>query len=202
MKKLIIASLLSATAFGATTTANPFKLSFYLMEKDAEVTAILKQSCRYEKFVFSDSSEYEARWQEFPLQIKTTKVSGGKEVEISLKSQKTMSVTGIFKPTKGCYSNVEVSISSTKYSIGWANRFDKAISFELRTKQFYKEDNSELNLSPLLDKLENKELSFYMKKFSSQVNTFLYFDGERDWDVFAVTAAKDPKTNLPYPLKK
>jgi hypothetical protein len=200
--RLLLTLLFSVSALGATTTAGPFKLNFFLQEKDAKVTAVLTQSCRYEKFVFSDSSEYNTEWKDFPLRVKESKRSSGRDITISLDSKKEMSVNGMFKPNKGCSSNIEVTISSTKYSIGWANRFDKAISFELRTKNYYKPDYTSLNISLLREKLENKELSFFMKHFSNQTNTFLYFDGERDWDVFATTAARDSETGMPYLLKR
>lgn len=201
MKKLLVI-LFSLPTLAATTTAKPFKLNFFLNSKNVEVVAKLKQSCRYEKIVWSDSSQYEAEWKEIPLKVETVAAAGMTEVTVSLNSTKSMSVTGIFKPTKGCYSNVEISFVDTKYSIGWANRFDKAIQFDLRTKQFYKEDNSYLNVSVLREKLEGKELKFEYKDVKSQYNIFLYFDGERDWDVFAVTAARNPKTGKPFRLKK
>ncbi len=197
---------LVATSTGlraAETVAYPFKLEFYTSESALSVAAELKQSCRYEKIVWSDSAEFETKWQETPLEVKKTKLAHGRtRVSVSLESEVRMEIGGIFRPSKGCYSNVEIIVSDTRYAIGWAGNRKKAISFELATKDFYKEQST-LDLTKLENLLSDRELDFHYRAVGgNQVNVFLYIDGERTWEVFPTTALKNPVTNRPYPLEK
>ncbi|OIQ20925.1 MAG: hypothetical protein BM556_02990 [Bacteriovorax sp. MedPE-SWde] len=200
--KMIILLVASIQVMGATTVARPFSFSFYVDQENMQIEATLHQSCRYEKMVWSDSSQYYSDYKDIPLSVVSKKKAGMTEVTVSLDRTHKMKIEGFFKPTKGCYSNISLKVSDTKYSIGWANRFDKAIAMEVRTKQFYKKDDSQIDISLVRDTFENKVLTFFYKESVRQFNVFLYFDGERNWDVFSQSAAKNIKTGLPYLLKK
>lgn len=207
MRELFWACLvLMATSTGlkaAETIATPFKFEFYATNAFYDVSGVLKQSCRYEKIVFSDSAEFEAEWKETPLLVKKTELASGlTKVSVSLTQEKRMRVDGIFRPSKGCYSNIEVTISDTRYAIGWGARWTSPVSFTLRTDSYYKPESS-LDISKVEDVIGERELNFFYKTTqANQVNVFLYIDGERTWDVFPINTLKNPETGLPYPLKK
>ncbi|MDD0851757.1 hypothetical protein HBN50_01565 [Halobacteriovorax sp. GB3] len=197
-----ILTLLSFSAFAASTTVRPFEIEF-VVQKDLDVQGSVKMSCRYEKIVFSDSSEYEATYEDHSLNVSTEPLdSQFKKVTLSLEQTKSMEVTGIFKPTKGCYSNLKLEFKSSLYAIGWANQFHRAIQFDLGTDYFYQEGDRSFDLSDFSNQYEMKEFSFFYKAVgNSQVNVFLYVDGKRDHEIFSKSAAIDPKTKMPYRLQ-
>ncbi len=207
MKELFWACLVllatSTSLKAAETIASPFKIEFYTTESATQVLAKLKQSCRYEKIVWSDSSEYEAKWKETPLKVTYSKFQDLTKVKIELQKEVRMNVDGIFRPSKGCYSNIEVTLADTRFARGWGGQMNKVISFDLKTDAFYKKDESYLDVSKVEDVLSDNEVSFFYRAVgTNQVNVFLYINGERSWAVFPTNALRNPATNLPYPVQK
>lgn len=200
MKNLILICTLfviSLTAQAESITANPFSFELFTTQAHLDVKAELTLQCRYEKWVISDSSQYEYVFNYIPLERKVTKEGDRYHVVFSLKQTKKTEVTGAFKPTKECSGRVDITFEDKKYSIGWANRFDKPISFLYLGKYRFERGDTKLNLSQLRADIEQKIFELRYQAYSSQVNVSLYADEVK---MEGKGVAKDDATNMPYPL--
>lgn len=205
LKNSILAIFLfsSFSTFAAQTVAKPFKFEFYAPTNKLNFQAELQQSCRYEKIVWGDSSEYNTEFKNYRLPIKSKKLGNGlTRFSVELDKRKTLSVDGIFKPTKGCMSNLELKILDANYAVGWAGKMSTPITFKLTTNDFYRGGDTVLDISDILTKVEDRELSYQYKDVGgNQFNIALLIDGSKLSNLFIKTAAKNKKTGMPYRLK-
>ncbi|WP_127714354.1 hypothetical protein [Halobacteriovorax sp. HLS] len=202
---LILVFILSIATQAASVTVEKFDLDFYLDETKYEIDFSLEMACRYEKFVISDSSEYEYITREVPLTIKKKKITNTETlVTISNKNKAFLKLDGIFRSNKQCQTYLNFFIKSKIYSIGWANQYHRPIRlgvFEHSRLEAYKV----FDIDALKDIFEDKKVSFNYKESSVQFNVRLAFDGVSTTGTstyLSTSVAKDPKTSRPYKLKK
>lgn len=207
MKKLILlfGLLLSQSIFAASVTVEKFNLEFLLDTSEYELDFELTMACRYEKFVFSDSSQYSYTYKTVPLKITKKKLSSDTSlIRVSNPRDQKLVLNGMFKSGKQCQTYMNFFFKSKKYATGWANRLDRPIRlgvFEHSRLEEYKT----FDIDSLRDTFENKKVSFFFKPVSSQVNVRLAFDDlpTRGMSTYLSTStAKDKKTNMPFRLKK
>mgnify|MGYP000114940896 CR=1 FL=1 len=204
MTKITIALLvfLTTNVFAATTTVNPFTLEFYTPESKHNIEVSLTQSCRYEKIVWGDSAEYYTQYKDVPLKVKNTNLGNGLiKHQYKLTKKQVMKITGMFKPTKECKTELEVKILDSQYSIGWANQYSKPISFLFYDFQSYRPGDSTFNISGIADRVEDKVFSFDYRAVGSQVNTTLLADGVKVSNLMIVSVALNKKTQMPFRLR-
>lgn len=198
-----LAFLLSYQAFCATTTARPFSLNFYTPKGQIDVSAKLRQTCRYEKFVIGDSAEYHSESKNYDLTPVIDEQAGSTLIQISLEQAKTMELTGLFKPNKECMSELMIELRDSRYAIGWANQMKRPISFKLRTAPYAFERDSQLDMTEISTLLNNQLVEFdYHSVPGLQVNIWTLIDGKRVGSISPISAAIDPKTQMPFPLQK
>jgi hypothetical protein len=207
MKKLVLLLCILSThsVLAASVTVEQFNLDFLMDTSEYEVDFELTMACRYEKFVISDSSEYEYTYKKVPLKITKKKLDRNtSRVRVSNTRDQKLVLKGMFKSNKECQTYLEFFFKSKKYSVGWANQFDRPIRlgvFEHSRLAEYKT----FDINALRDTFENKLVSFIYKPVSSQVNVRLGFDNlpSRGMSSYlSMSTAIDKNTNMPYRLKK
>ncbi|WP_372654560.1 hypothetical protein [Halobacteriovorax sp.] len=200
--KVFFLLLLSVNTFAASTTVNPFSIEFYTNKNTINVKAKLTLACRYEKVVWSDSAEYNTEYKDIDLTVSNKDQRNGlTKHTLSLTNKQYLEVTGIFKPTKGCKSEIRFDLNDANYSIGWANQFSRPISFSYWNFKSYSSDDTIFRPTTLRDQIEGKLLSFNYTPVSSQVNVSLLADGERVTEILGTNVALNKETNMPYRLK-
>lgn len=200
--KAICLLLLSVNTFAASTTVNPFNIEFYTNNDTINIKAKLTLTCRYEKMVWGDSAEYYNEYKEIDLKVENRDQRNGlTKHTVSLVRKQYLEVTGIFKPSKGCKSEIKLDLNDANYSIGWANQFSRPISFSFWNFKSYSSEDLVFTPSTLRRQIEDKLFSFKYSPNSSQVNIFLLEDGERVTSVLGTNAAVNKKTNMPFRLK-
>jgi hypothetical protein len=208
MKKYILMALfvLSSTAMAgsASVRVEKFDLEFYMDTSKYELDFELEMACRYEKFVISDSSEYEYIYKDVPLTIKKKRVSSKKSlITVSNKENRELKIGGFFRSNKGCQTYLNFFIKSKKYSIGWANQFNRPIRLGhfVHSRVEYRKT---FDIAALKNIFEDKEVSFNYKPVRSQVNVRLAFDGVSTTGMSSylfTSTAIDSETDMPYVLR-
>ena len=207
MKKLIvfISILFSQSIFSANVTVEKFNLEFLLDTTEYELDFELRMACRYEKFVISDSSQYDYIYKTVPLKITKKKLSSDTSlIRVSNLRDQKLVLKGMFKSNKECQTYLSFFFKSKKYSIGWANRFDKPIRlgvFEHSRLAEYKT----FDIDNLRDIFENKKVSFIFRPVRSHVNIRLGFDDQPTRGMSSylmMSSAIDKTTNMPFRLQK
>lgn len=197
MKYIVILALcFSSTA--ATITADAFKFSVLTNTDEYDISADLTLACRYEKFVISDSSEYEVTFKEVPLKITKSK----NKVTFENQTQVEHEIKGYFKANKGCYAISNFVVKSKKYAVGWANQFDRPISLTIYESSKPMEYAS-FDANKIIDVVANKSVNFIYKAVGNQVNVKMEFGGVvyNSMSTFAnASAYRKTGTNFPYPL--
>ncbi len=198
---IIFCCLASSTLYGASTTARPFELEFTAPLDRMTVIATLIQSCRYERIVWSDSAEYEVSTKNYPLSIHISRINGEELYKISSPVERYHEVRGMFRPTKECKSELKVEFIDKNYAIGWAGQMERPLKFLVTTDQYYEEGDQEFDPSKVVDLISHKVIDFYYLPAASQVNIWLTGNGLKLPNA-PISSAKNPKTNMPYPLKQ
>lgn len=192
--------MLSPAILAESVTAHPFILEFFSPQDKFHVRAQLSLSCRYEKFVISDSSEYVVRTEELVLPVEALDVGEQTHFKVALKEKVLMKLDGVFRSNKGCMSEVRLTVLDKKYAVGWAGQVRRPISFTLTTGQYYQAGDTELDLFQLEEKISHRLLDFlYQPVPQLQVNIWLTADGIK-LPESPTSSAIDPLTNMPYIL--
>lgn len=198
---ILLCCFASSTLYGASTTAAPFEFEFTAPLNRMTVIATLNQSCRYERIVWSDSAEYEVSTKSYPLVITIREFNGEEHYRVSSPVERYHEVRGIFRPTKECKSELTVEFFDKNYAIGWAGQMERPLKFSVATNHYYQEGDQEFDPSKVLDLLEKKVIEFYYVPVASQVNVWLTANGLKLPNA-PISTAKNPKTNMPYPLRQ
>lgn len=189
----------------ATIRVNQFDLDFYLDTTAYEIDFELEMACRYEKFVISDSAQYEYIYKNVPLVIKSKKITSSKSlITVSNKNDEILKMGGLFRSNKGCQTYLHFFFKSKKYSIGWANQFDRPIRLG-HFEHSRVEEHQVFDISKLKNIFEDKEVSFIFRPVRSQVNVRLGLDSVPTTGMstyLSTTTAIDSKTSMPFALKK
>lgn len=209
MKFLISVCLLliSFNASAVQTTARPFSFELYADSNAYSFDVSLRQSCRHEVPVWSDSAEYKTIYNDVVLKQKITKVDGTlSRYRFSLDNTETLSLTGFFKYNKECRSSLRIVVSSKIYAVGWANQFSRPVEFKFLEEMYrYREYDTEFDPSSEknIQLFSDKEVSFdYRPTASNRVNIMIMTDGKKVEGSFSTSAYKNDETNMPYRLKK
>ena len=205
LSKIIFLLFLTLQSFGAEIIARPFSIDF-LMKRDAyELDFKITLACRYEKFVISDSAEYEYIYKELNLQTVFKEENNEyHRVTLSLPNQENLKMTGYFKQNKECQSIITLFLKDKKYTLGYFNDYSRPIRLG-----FYKQTRlaefKDFEVETIKDLLEGVVYGFsYTPRYNS-VYVTLSRDGKPvdRMSTFARTnAAKDPETNMPFEIKK
>ena len=201
----IVALLCTFSIQAASVTVDKFDLEFYLDETKYELDFSLEMACRYEKFVISDSSEYEYFTKKVPLKVTSKKITRNESlITVSNKSRAFLKLDGIFRSNKQCQTYLNFFIKSKIYSIGWADLYHRPIRLGV-FEHSRLEDYKTFDINALKDIFENKKVSFNYKESSRQFNVRLAFDDISTTGMstyLSSSVAKDPKTGKPFKLKK
>lgn len=200
---IILASTLlySKESVAASTTVQPFNVQFYVMGNRFSVKPKVILSCRYEKIPTSDSSEYYTETKAFDLDIKKTPAGENVFYNVSLKDKKYLEVKGVFKPTKECMSELEFEFVDNNYSVGWAGQTKRAISFNLRSDNYFQAGDTTPDFSKVIEQIDLSNLDFLYKSVPGlQVNIWMTSNNKK-LPLSPVSVAIDPETNMPYRLK-
>lgn len=192
-------SVISSGAFAASTTVHPFKIHLYAIESRFHVKPVLTLSCRYEKMVVSDSAEYYVESRDYNLIVESEKADNNLLYSISLKDKKFLDVTGVWKPTKECVSDLRIDFIDKNYSIGWAGQTKRPVVFSIRSQQRYQAGDTTPDFSDVMNMIDFKNLDFYYKPVTSQVNIWMTADGVK-LPLSPISTAIDRETNMPYLL--
>ncbi len=209
-KKILVFGLLaySANTLAVETVAKPFSFEFETTTDEYQFDVSIEQNCRYEIPVWGDSAKYDTRFQSTPLKLTKKKLRDGKvQYKYSLDKTVKLAVTGMFKSGKECTTGLRIIANSSKYALGWANQFHRPVSFTFLDDMYDYEDY-DATFEPSQDKnfqkFANNEISFQFKSYpqGNQVNVWIMSNGKKMPSAFPIGVLKNPKTNLPYPLKK
>ena len=203
MKTLItsIVLLFSSLVIAESTTVRPFRLEFAAPEGRYHLEAKLTLSCRYERLVFSDSSEYNYQEDVHSLPVKTLLRGGQAAVSIELKKVLSRKLSGTFRSSKGCRSELMLTFTDKTYAVGWAGQMSRPIQFKLGTSDYYRSGDSELDVTELSKLISHRFIDFYYRPVPGlQVNIWLTADGTY-LPVAPTSSAIDPTTGMPYLLE-
>lgn len=193
--------LASFPLFGASTTAKPFEFELSAPKNRMAVSATLIQSCRFEKIVWSDSSEYEVNTKTYPLSLEVTSYQGEELYKFSSPVERYLEVRGMFKPTKECKSELRVDFVDKNYSVGWAGQFDRPLKFHISTEDYYQEGDHDFDPKKVMDLIENRLVDFYYLPAASQVNIWITANGLKLPNP-PISSAINPKTKMPFLLRQ
>lgn len=202
---LCLISIMSFSAHAATTIAHPFKMEVITAGPELTISGELYQSCRYEKFVFSDSAEFSTETKTFPLTVSSQERNNQIVHSLELKSKMKLSTSGFFRFGKECVSKISIKVSDTKYAIGWGNKINTPISFSFDSGSIYDYESglSKLDLNEIRSFVDNKTFSFkYKPAGTKQVNIWLMGNDEKVFSVSPTTSAQNEETEMPYLLEK
>lgn len=204
MKKLLVMFsliFLPQILWAASTTVEPFSFEFTTPVNRFEVQAEVIQNCRYEKLVLGDSSEYHSETKIYELRMDQNTVGADIHYKFALPAKKSLKVSGMFKPTKECKSDLKLTFTDKNYAIGWAGQLSRPISFTYETNEKYQNGNTSPDFSYLIITIEHQYLDFFYKSALIQVNIWLTASGE-NLPVSPVSAAINPLTRMPFQLRK
>jgi hypothetical protein len=203
---LFLLFIYSASSSAASVTINSFNLDF-TMDTDAyELDFSLEMACRYEKFVISDSSQYEYIYEKVPLKITATKIAGSSlsAITVSNTQKRKLKISGYFKSGKECQTYLQFFVKDKIYATGWANQFSRPIRLGHFDHSRLAEEKT-FNFNKLNDYMGNKKISFNYKATGRQINVRFAFDDVSTTSMSSYlsrSTAEDPKTGMPYLLQK
>lgn len=198
---LLCLSFFSSNLMAASTTIHPFSFDFYVMEDRFDVQSQVLLTCRYEKIVLGDSSEYYTETKTFNLNIEKAQARPNVYYKIGLKDKKYLDVKGPFKPTRECVSELRINFVDKNYTIGWAGQMKRPISFMLKSNDYFKAGDTVADFSKTVEMIDLKNLDFLYKSVPGlQVNVWMTADGVK-LPMSPVSSAIDAETNMPYRLE-
>ncbi len=188
----------------ASITVHPFELEFDLQE-GYSVDGEVELACRYEKFVFGDSAEFETFYQApKKLKVKVTKGQGFNKVALINQDKLFFEYDGLFKYGKECRASFEVNFVSDHIAKGHGRNPREAVSFKL-WKGFYDYEEGEqvYDLDKMKKFLHHTTYTFTQKKFTNLIHIRILQDGrEAQTNPWVEKAYLNPATGKPYPPKK
>ncbi|WP_408098135.1 hypothetical protein ACJVC5_04200 [Peredibacter sp. HCB2-198] len=192
----IFGLLISFCALSESTLVHPFELEFSAPENRFHLKAELFLSCRYEKLVWGDSSEFHVKNETVSLPI-TIKKS---QIKISHSKTSSLKLDGRFRSNPGCMSELRLIFTDAQYAVGWAGQMNRPIMFVLKEGHFYRTGDSVLDISKLENQIANRLVDFSYVPTTGQVNIWMTADGQR-LSISPTSSAIDPVTRMPYRLK-
>ena len=204
MKNLALSSLIliiPQLLFAASTTALPFEIEFYAPANRFNVEATLIQSCRHEKFVVSNSSEYYTETKNYRLSTETETADSLTTYRVALEQTQHLAIDGFFKSHKGCATQLKIDFIDQNYAVGWAGQFSRPLKFTYVFGEYFKEGHSQFDSSQAQTVFEGKLVDFLYRPVPNlQVNIWLTADGA-NLPLSPISSAIDPESNMPYRLR-
>lgn len=200
----LLCTFMTSLSFAASVTVPAFDIDFHL-DKDAyQIDFELEMACRYEKFVISDSAQFEYTYKKVPLTIKFLETQNGlTRVRLENQSEQKHKLTGFFKSNKQCQTYMNFFLIDRKYATGWANQMDRPIRLGIFEHSRLQEEKT-FDVQKLKNLIEEKKLSFNYKDVGSQINVKFAFDDipSRSMSTYmGRSTARNPETQMPYPLQ-
>lgn len=198
---LLCLSIIPQSLMAASTVVHPFDMDFYVMENRFSVYPQVILSCRYEKIVFGDSSEYITESKTFDLAVVKSLAGENVYYKIGLKDKKQLEMNGVFRPTKECMSELRINFVDNNYTIGWAGQMKRPLSFTIKSNNRFTAGDSKSDFSDVMNLVDFKNLDFLYKSVPGlQVNIWMTADGMK-LPLSPISAAINPETNMPYKLE-
>lgn len=188
--------LISFNAFSESTLVHPFELNFSAPENRFHVKAELLLSCRYEKLVLGDSSEFHVKNESVVLPVRVV----NSQIKIAHHKTSSLKLDGRFRSNPGCMSELRLTFTDAQYAVGWAGQLNRPIMFVLKEGRFYRPGDTVLDISNLEKQIADRFVDFSYVPATSQVNIWMTADGQR-LSISPTSSAIDPKTKMPYRLK-
>lgn len=201
MKIFIITILSLSNLYAASITVAPFEMNLRI-EKGYALKAELELACRYEKWVWGDSAEYETFYQA-PVKLTVKEVHNGEFKEIRLINSRSLfyEYDEFFRSNEECRASFKVVFYSLKYALGYGVNPKKPVSFQL-WKGFYDYEagDQRYDLRKMEKYLDLATYTFVEKKFSnSHLNIWIKQDGrEAATNPWVEKAYLNPETGRPY----
>jgi hypothetical protein len=198
---LIFFLLTSTQINAASITVPPFEMELDLQD-GYELEGELELSCRYEKLIFGDSSEYKVFYAPVKNLLVSKQVEGEfNRVKIVNNEKLFFEYNRAFHYGKECRLSFKVNFFSTEYATGYGLKPKRAVSFML-WKGFYdyQEGDQNYDLRKMQKFLDNTKYSF-RERFvrPSHVNIYILQDGrEARTSPWVEKAYLNPETGLPY----
>lgn len=198
--------LFSINSFAASVTVQPFKMEMEV-QKGYDVRGEIELACRYEKFVLSDSAEYETFYQSpKKLLINKANIEGTNLNRVTLESKQKLffEYDNPFRYGKECRVSYKVFFESENYALGHTIRPNKPVTFKLWQGFYdYKEGDQVYDLEKMRKYLDQTTYTFTEKKTSKFIIVRILQDGrEADTSPWVEKAYLDPNTGKPYPPKR
>ncbi len=196
-----IALFTSLTLKAASVTVPPFKLELEL-QVGYQVNGEIELACRYERFVFGDSAQYETFTKApSPLLVESSRLNGQFQ-KITIKNLKPLffEYDRPFKYGKECRASYRVEFISKDYALGYGTNPLKPISFVL-SKGFYdyQEGEQVWDLGKIKDYLHNTTYSFSQRATRDALIIRILQDGhEASTSPWVHRAVFNPQTGAPY----
>ncbi|OUR95518.1 hypothetical protein A9Q84_16935 [Halobacteriovorax marinus] len=201
---LLLALFLSFSTFSASITVEPFDLEFNMDTNAYELDFELEMACRYEKFVFSDSSQYSYTYKKVPLKITKKKISRNlSRVTVSNTSKRRLDLTGFYRSNKQCQTYLNFFVKDKIYSQGRTNSFDVPIRLGV-FEHSRLADHKVFDFEKLEEVFQNKKVSFNYKYNGRRMYVRLAFDDISTTGMstyLSTGASANPETKMPYLLK-
>lgn len=200
---LSLAYLISSETQAASITVLPFKMTMEV-QNGYQVKAQIDLACRYEKFVLSDSAEYEVFYQE-PVQlgvsVKEDQGTGYKKVVLENNQKLYFEYDNPFRYGKECRASYKVFFESENYALGHTIKPKNPVLFTLWQGFYdYQEGNQVYDLEKMRKYLDQTTYSF-TENYSPKdfVIIRILQDGrEARTSPWVEKAYKNPKTGRPY----
>ena len=196
---LFILSSLSLSAYSESTLVRPFELKFSAPAGSFNVKADLILSCRYERLVIGDSSEYFEKNEKFSIPVEIENFQDKFHLKISHKKTSSLEINGRFRSNPGCMSELRLTFIDNLYAVGWAGQMGRPISFILQQGYFYRAGDTVLDISQLQNQINDRLVEFFYVSAGKQVNIWLTADGQK-LPLSPTSSALDPATGMPYRL--
>lgn len=198
-----ISSFFSFGVMAASITVRPFKLEMEV-QKGYSVRAQMDLACRYEKFVLSDSAEYETFYQgPVTLGVKEKNTSGTdfKVVTIENKRELFYEYDNPFRYGKECRASYKVFFESDNYALGHTIRPNAPVTFTLWQGFYdYQEGNQIYDLEKMRRYLDQTTYTFTedFKPRNFVIIRILQDGREAKTSPWVEKAYKNPATGKPY----
>ncbi len=203
MKKLLMALMISYSAFAASVTVPKFEIKFLIDDSLYDISFKLTLACRYEKFVISDSAQYHYEFQDVEFDFKKKKLASGlTEVRFINSRVQKLEMRRPYFADKECQTMEKFYISSKKYRSGYGS-VDKPRKITLGVFNHSRfAEFKTFEVEHYRNLFEGKELSFIMEP-----GYRTYFAFALDGEIFdrmsfyaRIHVPNDPDTGLPYEL--
>ena len=201
---IFILLFFSFNSFAAEVVLKPFEIEFEVEKDSYQLDFELKLMCRYEKWVISDSAEYEYKYQTIPLSIQKTVRNDKEIIKLSVNKTYKLKQDEWYRSTKTCGYIQNFYLKSKKYAVGWANQYNRPIKLGFYDHSHMKE-YIEYPAEKLKDQINGREVGFhYFNAGGNQISIKLAIDKKPLPGIsgsIRTSAYLNPETGMPWALR-